>query len=270
MKKFSLLLAHYCNYDFFVVCYESIKSQTFQDFEVILVDDCSTDDSLEKIKILTKNDIRIKIFKNENNKGVGFTKRKCVEMATGEICGFLDPDDSLRNDAIEISLKQYEKAENIVATHSQIMMCDNKLSLLKLFKHSKSIKPNNSKFFNINFQINHFFTFRKSAYLRTSGINADLTSAVDQDLYLKIYDVGIIKYIAQPLYLYRQHESGVSQNKAKKDKLVSNWNTVLLNTLKRRNTTKLYGKKIEEIDNLPEFIFKKENSYLARFLKKFS
>ncbi|SFI24562.1 glycosyltransferase family 2 protein [Halpernia frigidisoli] len=269
MKKFSLLIAHFCNYDFFVECYESIKSQTFQDFEVILVDDCSTDDSLEKIKILTKDDSRIKIFKNETNKGVGFTKRKCVEMAQGEICGFLDPDDALRNDALEISLKQYSDSK-IIATHSQIMMCDQKLSPLNLFKNTKAVKANNSKFFNINFEVNHFFTFKRSIYLETSGINENLTSAVDQDLYLKIYDKGILKYIEEPIYLYRKHESGVSQDKSKKSKLVSNWNIVLKDTLKRRNISTLYGKKVNEIEDLATFIYKKQNSYLAKFLKKFS
>lgn len=268
MKKFSLLIAHYCNYDFFIDCYESVKSQTEQDFEVILVDDASSDDSLEKIKFLTKDDSRVKIFKNETNKGVGFTKRKCVEMATGEICAFLDPDDGLRKDALEICLAKYAD-ENIVATHSQIMMCDKTLSPLKLLPNTKTVKPKNPKFFNINFEVNHFFTFRKSTYLKTSGINQDLTSAVDQDLYLKIYDAGILKYIEQPLYLYRQHESGVSQNKSKKDKLVSNWNTVLKDTLKRRNLTTLYGKKLGEIEELAELIFKKQNTYVAKFLKKF-
>ena len=268
MKKFSLLIAHYCNYDFFVECYESVISQTIQDFELILVDDDSPDASLEKIKLLTKDDTRVKIFKNETNKGVGFTKRKCVEMATGEICGFLDPDDALRKDALESSLSQYVD-EHVVATHSQIMMCDKNLSPLKLLPNTKSKKPKDYKFFNINFQIHHFFTFRKSTYLKTSGINVDLTSAVDQDLYLKIYDEGILNYIEQPLYLYRQHESGVSQNKSKKEKLVSNWNTVLLDTLKRRNITKLYGKKLVEIEGVAEFIFKKQNTYVAKFLKKF-
>lgn len=269
MKKFSLLIAHYCNYDFFVDCYESIVSQSFQDFELILVDDASPDDSLEKIKVLTKNDSRVKIFENETNQGVGFTKRKCVEMATGEICGFLDPDDALQKNAVEFSLEQYAD-ENIVATHSQIMMCDQKLLPLNIFKNTKAVKENNSKFFNINFEVNHFFTFRKAAYLKTSGINQNLTSAVDQDLYLKMYDIGIFKYIEQPLYLYRKHESGVSQNKSKKDKLVSNWNTVLIDTLERRNLTKIYRRKMSEIENLPEFIFKKENSYVAKFLKKFA
>ncbi|MBJ5801086.1 glycosyltransferase family 2 protein, partial [Salmonella enterica subsp. enterica serovar Derby] len=78
-----------------------------KDFEVIIVDDCSTDDSFESIKALVKNDHRIKLYQNQENQGVGFTKRKCVELSTGEICGFLDPDDALAENALEISIKKH-------------------------------------------------------------------------------------------------------------------------------------------------------------------
>src|SRR5690606_13169562 len=129
-------------------------------------------------------------------------------------------------------------------------------------------KKNNSKFFNINFEINHFFTFRKSVYEQTSGINPELTSAVDQDLCLKLYDSGEIKYISEGLYLYRLHKKGVSQEKSKKQKLNKNWHTVLEETLKRRDIKKIYGKEVPEIDNLPKFIFEKQNKLISKVIKR--
>lgn len=266
---FSILIAHYNNYDYFTECYQSILQQTHQNFEIILVDDCSTDDSLDRIKELTKNDARVKIFRNEENKGVGFTKNRCAALASGEICGFADPDDALVKTALERSLREYQNPE-IVATHSQFQLCDSQLNVDKTFPNTKSVKNNNPKFFNVNLEVNHFFTFRKSAYDKTEGINSNLTSAVDQDLYMKLYETGKFKYIAEPLYLYRLHEKGVSQQKSKKGKLNRNWHTVLSDTAKRRNLTKLYGKHIAEIENLPEFIFQKQNGLLTRFLRKLS
>ena len=64
--KFSVLIAHYNNYGYFKQCYVSLKNQTYQNFEIILVDDCSKDGSFEKIIELTKNDDRIKTYKNKN------------------------------------------------------------------------------------------------------------------------------------------------------------------------------------------------------------
>ena len=57
-------------------------------------------------------------------------------------------------------------------------------------------------------------------------------------------------FIPKPLYLYRTHEKGVSQEKSKKEKLNSNWNKVLKNTLERRKIDVLFGKKISEIEHL--------------------
>ena len=65
--KFSILIAHYNNFEYFKDCYQSIISQTYQNFEVIILDDCSTDDSYEKVKNLVKDDHKFKIFKNDEN-----------------------------------------------------------------------------------------------------------------------------------------------------------------------------------------------------------
>jgi glycosyltransferase involved in cell wall biosynthesis len=51
---FSVLIAHYNNYQFFLECYESLKKQTITNFEIVIVDDCSTDDSLKKLSSLPK------------------------------------------------------------------------------------------------------------------------------------------------------------------------------------------------------------------------
>ena len=265
---FSILIAHYNNFEYFKDCYASILKQSYQEYEIILVDDCSSDDSFRKIKEFTKDNPKIKIFRNEENKGVGFTKRKCAEFATGKICGFLDPDDSLAENALELSIKSH-KSENIVATHSQIQLCNNNLETIKLFNNTSKVKNGNPHFLNINFEANHFFTFKKSAYDKTNGINQELTSAVDQDLYLKLYEIGNFFYIEKPLYYYRIHDKGVSQEKAKKATLNKNWHQVIFDTLQRRKIPRLYGKNISEIENLPAFVFKKQNTLFAKLKKKF-
>ena len=131
--KFSVLIAHYNNAEYFMQCYESLKKQTYQDFEIIVVDDCSTDDSFEKIQNYCNGDSRVKFFKNPENKGVGFTKRRCVELSSGEICGFLDPDDALVSDAIEVVLDNYKK-HSVIATYSQSYLCDANLNIQKAKK----------------------------------------------------------------------------------------------------------------------------------------
>jgi len=266
MKKFSVLIAHYNNYHYFTECYDNLLKQSFQDFEVIIVDDFSTDDSFEKIEALTKNDSRVKLYKNDQNHGVGYTKRRCVELSSGEICGFVDPDDALAENAIEISIQNHN--EKNVVTYSRFSLCDSHLKPLKPFPHSRTVKNGEPLFFNIFLEANHFFTFKKSAYDKTVGINSKLTSAVDQDLYLKLYETGNFTFIKEPLYFYRLHEKGVSQEKSKKGKLNQNWHHVISDTINRRNIQQLYGKNVDAIDNLPEFIFTKQNTIFKKIQRK--
>lgn len=265
--KFSVLIAHYNNSNYFKQCYESLKAQTVQDFEIILVDDCSTDNSLIDIQKLTHGDKRIKIFKNLQNKGVGYTKRKCVEYATGQICGFVDPDDALTSSAIEDMLNSHEN-KNIVAVYSQFYLCNELLEIQKIYPHSKKIRNNNPLFVNIDFEVAHFFSFKKEFYLKTEGINKDYKIAEDIDFYLKLYDVGRFLYLKKPLYLYRIHGLGLSHDNTKNEIKNHYWHQVIYNAFARRGIHTIYNKKINEIENLPLFIKKKNQPFLNKIFKK--
>lgn len=266
--KFSILIAHYNNWDYFQQCYQSLKKQTEEIFEIVILDDHSTDDSFLKLETLAKQDIKIKLFQNKVNKGVGYTKKKLIDLSKGDICGFLDPDDALEENAVEESLKMYYKFPNCIATYSKIMVHDKNLNPVKFFEHTKKIINDDSKFLNINFEVAHFFTFKKSTYLDTDGIDGGLTSAVDQDLYLKLYEKGPFYYIDKALYKYRIHDQGVSQNKGKKGKLNSNWHQVLYNALKRRGITHWKGKNIDTIESLPIFIRKHQYNFFQKLYLK--
>jgi glycosyltransferase involved in cell wall biosynthesis len=266
MKKFSVLIAYYNNYDFFLDCYQSLLRQTYKNFEAVILDDYSTDGSFERLLELVKDDYRFRVFQNNGNRGVGFTKKRLVEeLSSGDICGFLDPDDALEDNAIEESVKNYNN-EKIIATYSYIKICDEKMNFGKIFPNTRSVRQSNSLFFNIDFEISHFFTFRKSAYGKIRGINPDLKIAEDIDLYLQLYDVGNIRLIPQPLYLYRIHNNGLSHSPEKENLKKESWNSVLKETIMRRNITHIYGKPVSEISDLPSFIYKKETiSWLSTF-----
>jgi len=265
--KFSILIAHYNNSNYFKDCYESLISQTYPNWEAIILDDGSEGNEKSAIKSLIDGDPRFKFFENEQNSGVGYTKAKLIELASGDICGFVDPDDAIGKNAIETLISQFTKKE-IVAVYSQLYFCDQNLQITQLLKNSTQIKNNNRYFFNITFNVNHFFSFRKENYLQTEGIDCLLSSAVDQDLYLKLYETGDFKFVKEPLYLYRRHDSGVSQDLNKKVKLYKNWNQVLLNTCKRRGLSKIGNREVSNISNLAEFIYENQNTLLTRIRRK--
>src|SRR5690348_4514160 len=100
--KFSILIANYNNGKYFKDCYDSIIAQSYNNWEAIIIDDKSTDNSIELINRLIRLDPRFKLIENDKNYGCGYTKRRCVELSSGEVCGFLDPDDALENEALEV------------------------------------------------------------------------------------------------------------------------------------------------------------------------
>ena len=211
--KFSILIANYNNGKYFSDCYDSIIAQTYKDWEAIIVDDKSTDNSLEVISGIVKNDSRFRLVKNEENKGCGFTKNRCASLATGEVLGFLDPDDTLVPDALEIMMNAHDKNPDVSLVHSNFYFCDEKMERTSLFNRAKSVELDN-RFINLDASVNHFVSFKKSFYNQTVGIDASLQRAVDQDLYLKMSETGPFYFIDKPMYNYRIHDKGISTSKA--------------------------------------------------------
>jgi len=210
---FSILIANYNTGKYFKDCYDSIINQTYGNWEAIIVDDRSTDNSLELIKATIKQDARFKLYENEKNYGCGYTKRKCAELATGEICGFLDPDDTIMPDALEVMIEAHRNNPSVSLVHSSFYFCNELLEKTSLFDRAKKVEVND-RFINLNASVNHFVSFKKSFYNRTIGIDLSLQRAVDQDLYLKLSETGPFYFIDKPLYNYRIHNKGISTSKA--------------------------------------------------------
>jgi glycosyltransferase involved in cell wall biosynthesis len=207
--KFSILIANYNNGKYFSDCYDSIIAQTYKDWEAIIVDDKSTDNSIDLISSLIKDDQRFKLFRNEINKGCGFTKRRCAELATGGICCFLDPDDSITQDALEAMVDAHTKHPEVSLVHSKFYFCDEKLNRTSLHHLAGNVITDN-RFTNLDAKVTPFAAFKSAAYEQTGGIDQNLLRAVDQDLYLKLSEKGPFFFINKALYNYRVHRGGIA------------------------------------------------------------
>ncbi len=206
---FSVLIANYNNAQYIDEAIQSVFSQTYQNWEIIIIDDVSTDDSMEVISKY-KNDSRIRIFSNDQNYGCGYTKRKCVELALGEIAGFLDPDDFLDRKALEIMVDNHSKNKSASMIYSNLFICDEQIKSCIKSNYVRAI-PTESSYLEMKAgMISHFASFKIEFYKKTIGINEKLTRAVDQDLYLKLEEVGTLNFVDVPLYYYRIHEKGIS------------------------------------------------------------
>ena len=230
---FSLLIANYNNGKYFEMCFKSIVNQDFENLEVIIVDDASTDDSVKIIKNIISNDKRFKFYENVRNYGCGYTKRRCIELATSEIVGFLDPDDSITENAIDIMFSLHNENKDVSLIYSSLNLCDDNLNFQSI-RRSKQVENENVNFFNFEGLIFHFTTFKKSFYSLTEGINPYLKRAIDQDLSLKLYEKGKVLYVDEILYNYRIHENGISTLRNTNKAYFWHW-VVVIEAAKRRN-----------------------------------
>ncbi len=241
---FSILVANYNNGQFFKACYESIIFQAYNNWEVVIVDDFSTDDSVKIIETTIAGDNRFRLFQNLENKGCGYTKNRCAKEAQGFIMGFLDPDDTLMKDALEIMVGTHLENERAAIITSRYNIVDQNLNFLKKGGNGSSLPVNESYLTYGKGAFTAFATFKKSFYLDSDGINEQMKRAVDQDLYYKLEEQGKHVFIDKVLYNYRMHSENISLNQ--NSYKAKYWHLIAIkNAYKRRR------KRNSQIENIP-------------------
>ena len=95
MPTFSVIIPIYNTSQYLEQCITSVLNQSFDDFELICVDDCSKDNSAEIVNKLKGQDARIKFLQQEHNKGVSAARNWGLDIAIGKYIVFVDSDDWL-------------------------------------------------------------------------------------------------------------------------------------------------------------------------------
>lgn len=109
---------------------DSILAQTYKDIEIVLVDDCSSDDSANIIREYMQKHPEIVYFLQETNQGAGAARNKALELATGQYVAFLDSDDIWYPNKVSKQIELMEK-RNCPFSYTAIEMIDENDNLLK-------------------------------------------------------------------------------------------------------------------------------------------
>jgi len=114
---------------FIIRCLESVKNQTYKNIEIVLVNDCTPDNSMTLVKnFMDANpDLTIKIIEHKENSGLSVVRNNGIKASTGKYLFFLDSDDEITRDCIELLVKKAEKtdAQIIIAQNRWINTFDN-------------------------------------------------------------------------------------------------------------------------------------------------
>ena len=123
-------------------CIESLRNQTLSDIEMIFIDDCGTDDSMEKVRVAASEDPRIRMIENEENIGAGLSRNKGIRAAYGEFLSFVDPDDYLAPDFLSLLYSEGSKGAFDIIKGSLVRVRENGTILVDDRKQNQVISDN--------------------------------------------------------------------------------------------------------------------------------
>ncbi|MGN0802216.1 MAG: glycosyltransferase family 2 protein [Candidatus Faecivicinus sp.] len=197
---------------------ESVLSQSYQRFELLVVDDCSSDSTAEIVEGM--DDCRIRLIRNSRNSGVSWTRKHALEHARGEWIAVLDSDDAWAPDKLEKQMKLCtQKNADLVFTGSAFMDAEGRP--LNWILHVPE-KVGYRQLLKQNLISNSSVLVRKDLYCANYVIG-DLMHE-DFAMWLKILkNGGRACGIDEPLLIYRLSKTSKSGNKVKAAKM--NWNT---------------------------------------------
>lgn len=210
MPKVSIVLPTYNGQDYLEKSLDSILHQTFQDWELIIVNDCSVDSTLEIAETYAKNDSRIRIVNNTINQKLPKSLNIGFEHALGEYFTWTSDDNVYIDSAIEkmVSyLDNYSDAYMVCAGMEYIDDCDN-------------IIGNHRKYDNTTMLLNNIlgacFMYRKQVVSTIGEYDTSLFLVEDYDYWLRIlFHYGKIDFIDETLYLYRMHSKSLTDTRVK-------------------------------------------------------
>ena len=123
MTKVSIVTPSYNSSQFISSTIQSVCLQTFTNWELIIVDDCSKDNSISIINEFIKKDPRIKLILNDCNEGAAVSRNKAMAYATGKYIAFLDSDDLWEPFKLEKQIT-FMETNNALLTYTSYMLID--------------------------------------------------------------------------------------------------------------------------------------------------
>ena len=207
----SIVMTSYNYANYIAEAIESVINQTYKNWELIIIDDASTDNSIDVINNYL-NDSRIKLYVNEKNLGLAESLKKGIDLASGNWIAFLESDDKFTPNSIEEKVKAISTDADLIFTDYEAIPnanCTDKY----LLDRKKYVDLNESKFVNfaekILYKFNIIPTFSvvmlKKSILKNCNLNSPIKVFVDWFLWTQLSDYKIY-YINNKLTYWRRHD----------------------------------------------------------------
>lgn len=204
--KVTVIMPVYNAGDYINTAIESIMSQTWGNIEILVVDDCSTDNTKDIVSNYIKRDPRIRLIQTETNGGAYFARNLAISQATGDFVTLNDSDDWSHPQKIEVQVKHLIENPNVIGNTSQQIRATNEL---KFFRRGN---------YRLMFTNMSSFMFRRELVVGKLGYYDCVRFGADAEYLRRIRKVfgkdAIVDLKTGPLSFQRQSSSSLTGNSA--------------------------------------------------------
>ena len=246
----------------------SVISQSFRNWELIIVDDCSSDSTYSILQKFSYSDERIRIYRLDSNQGPAFARNFAASHARGIWLAILDSDDIfMPHKLLFQSLLIINSPNKLVLVASSCIFFTSKASSGKVIYPRSSSELKKSLFSMSKFPPHSSIVLRASTFLEVGGYNILFSRAEDYDLYLRMADFGLFVSAYQPLVKYRVRPTSLSNSLSDSGYSISKYGLVA-NICWRLSSfdSSLSSVSVASLDSLLSFVSTK---YLGRFFSFF-
>ncbi len=260
---FSVVMANYNNGRYIGQAIESVLNQTFEAWELIVVDDGSSDDSPAVVERYA-NDPRIRLIRHASNCGYTAGLKTGIAHVRSDIFGILDSDDVLRPRALDIMYKAHVERPQCGLIYSQFAYCDADMRVGRPGFCGELAEGSSAMDANV---VSHFKTFKLADYRKSSGYDEHIKYAEDVDIVYKMEEVTKLHFVNECLYLYRELPESICHDSSKISIAIMSRVKARINALKRRAATRAarQGRDFDELFSAAVAEAKAEHTDVAQY-----
>ena len=207
----SVLFPCYNAAEFQVQSLESILNQTYRNLEIIIIDDGSTDNTVDIVKKYADQDPRIRFYQNPENRKLIFTLNRGIEIASGKYIARMDSDDISFPERIEKLVAVLEDSPEVDFASSGFYIIDTKGKIIYT-SVPKALTGKPLKFVSFfSTPLLHPGLLIRSELLKTAGFSSEYIHCEDYELFSRLVMNGrVARNISKPLIYYRANPASVS------------------------------------------------------------
>lgn len=205
----SVVIATYNKADTIRAAIDSVLNQTYRDFEILVVDDGSTDDTAQRVKPYGD---KIRYLPKKNG-GTGSTRNLGIAQARGRFVAFLDGDDLWLPNKLELQMAAFEKEPQLAAVQCSAHYVDPALKVIE----TRRCSPGQDTLLDFLLFRNlpafaSCVVIKKEILEKIGGFGLNLVILSDWDMCCRIARAGTLRSVPEPLVLYRQYPNNQSRS----------------------------------------------------------